>query len=518
MRHALIATALMSGLAAPGWAEEPRTGGTARVSMGSDILGTQPGVARDSGTDTVLHHIMESLVAYDDNLAVQPVLAESWEISDDGTTYTFDLRDGVSFHNGEPMTSAEVKWSWERWLDPEIGWGCNYWYDGSEALKIESIETPDPDTVVFKLNMASGLFLGQMSNFQCLPAIVHPDSVNADGEWADPIGTGPYMLAEWNKGVSIALDRFEGYTPPQGETSGYAGPREAYLDRIEFIVVPETATALASLRTGELQLTPSIGPNDEAELQSAETVTVLNEPGLEWNTLLINLRDPVMSDINMRRAIAHAIDFEGVARAVTRGAVGYNPASYSTQSTFHTDVQKQGYTRDLDKVAELLETAGYNGEPIRIQTSRRYGTMYQQAVIIQSMLSEAGIKAELDVMEWPAHLEHYLQGTFQLSSFGYSARTDPVLNYWAVIGPWEESPSYQWDNPEIYDMTFTAAASSDPEERQAVFDTIHKTMIEEVPTLNLYDTAETVAVHDSLKGFSLWAGGKARLWGTWLAE
>ncbi|MBK0329036.1 ABC transporter substrate-binding protein [Rhodobacteraceae bacterium F11138] len=518
MKHLPIVAALFGALAAPTFADTPRMGGTAKVALGADILGTQPGVVRESGTDTVLHHIFEGLVAYDATLEVQPMLAESWEISDDGKTYTFTLRDDVTFHNGQPLTSADVKWSWERWLDAELGWGCTHWYDGSEALKIEAIETPDDTTVVFRLNIPSGLFLAQMSNFQCLPAIAHPDSVDADGNWVAPIGTGPFTLGEWEKGVSVTLNKNPDYAPASGEKSGYAGQRIAYLDSVEFMVVPEPATAMAGLRAGDLHLMVNIGPLEETELGRAANVEVLTGPGLEWSTLLVNVHDPVMKDLDMRLAVAHAIDFEALAKATTRGAVGYNPASYSGQSVYHTDVQKTGYTRDLDKAAELLERAGYDGTPLKIQTSKRYGNMFQNAVIIQSMLAEAGIEAELEVLEWPAHLDNYFQGKFQLSSFGYSARTDPVMNYWSVVGPHEESPAYQWNNEDAYGMTFEAAAETDPAKRQEIFDKIHTMMIEEAPTLNLYDEVNAAAINTALNNYEIWPGGKPRLWGVWLEE
>ncbi|MCX7561902.1 ABC transporter substrate-binding protein [Sulfitobacter sp. F26204] len=519
MFHLRLLIALLIGLAAaPINADPPRMGGTAKVVLGSDILGTQPGVARDAGTDTVLHHIFESLVAYDDNLDVQPLLAERWDISDDGKAYTFTLRDGVTFHNGAPVTSAEVRWSWDRWLDPNTGWECTYWYDGTEGLKIESIDTPDPSTVVFHLNKSSGLFLAQMANFQCLTAIVHPDSVDADGQWVKPIGTGPFQLGEWNKGLSITLEKYPDYVPAAGEKSGFAGARIAYLDGVEFVIVPEVATAIAGLRSGDVHVVTDLNPTNEAELKASSNVEVMNGPGLEWMTLLLNIHDPVMQDKNMRLAIAHAIDFEGLARAVTHGKLGYNPTSYSSRSIYYGDVQATGYTRDLDKVTSYLVAANYDGDPLKIQTSRRYDVFYQNAVIIQSMLREAGIPSELEVLEWPAHLDNYFNGKFQLSSFGYSARTDPVMNYWSVVGPFEESPAYQWHDKEVYGMLGDAAIKVDQAKRQQLFDAIHTKMIEEAPTLNLYESINSAGVNTALKGYETWPAAKPRLWGVWLEK
>ena len=513
MKTLPLITLLGAGLALPA-AADPVPGGTDNVALRADILGTEPGVRRDGITDTVLHHMAESLVAHDAEMGVQPLLAESWEVSEDGTVYTFTLREGVVFHNGAPMTSAEVVWSWERWLNPETGWACTDWYDGSEDFAVEAVEATDDRTVVFRLNSANALFPTLMANIQCLPAIVHPDSAAEDGTWQELIGTGPYRLAEWDQGVSIRLERFDGYVPAAGESSGYAGARIAYLDAIEFVIVPETATALAGLRSGDLHLVDQIQPNDKAEVVGDPAVVIHEGPSLEWNALLLQTEDPLLSNIAMRRAIAHAIDFPTLATAASSGIATYNPSTVPEGSAYHGEVQAQGYARDLALVAEFLEEAGYDGETLTIQTNRRYENMFQHAVIVQAMLAEAGINAELEVLEWPAHLDAYFAGEFQLSSFGYSARTDPVLNYRSVLG--EDHPAYQWSNPEAIALVNEAALLSDPAMRQPLFDRVHQMMIEEVPTLNLYNAFTIDATRAALQGYTVWPAAKPRLWGVWL--
>jgi hypothetical protein len=186
--------------------------GTIRVAANAEIRGTNPGVNRDANTDTVMLHIIEGLVGYKDDGTPAPLLAQSIDVSKDGKTYTFKLRPGVKFHNGAPLTSADVVWSWKRYLDPNTKWLCLSEFDGSQALKIESVEAKDPLTVVFKLNQARPLFLTQIASFQCgSGGIIHKDSVNADGSWKAPIGTGPFKLGEWKRGEWIELTAFKDY-------------------------------------------------------------------------------------------------------------------------------------------------------------------------------------------------------------------------------------------------------------------------------------------------------------------
>lgn len=515
MRLMMTTAAIAASVSAGTALADPVMGGTATVAMKSDILGTQPGVDRDGITDTLLHHVMEALVAYDADVQPQPMLAESWELSEDGATYTFTLRDDVTFHNGEPMTSAEVVWSWERWLDPETGWACADWYDGSEGLTIESISAPDERTVVFELDAANALFLTQIANIQCFTAIVHPDSVDADGNWVEPIGTGPYTIAEWNQGVSITLERNEDYTPAAGEPSAYAGARTAYLDAIEFVIVPETATALAGLQSGDLDLVDQIQPNDRNEL-NADLVQIYEAPSLEWNVLLLNAFEGPMASLEMRQAVALAIDFPVLAESASAGIAGYNPSTVPEGSIYHSDVHAVGYERDLDEVARLLEAAGYDGTPLMIQTNRRFNNMYQNAVIIQAMLAEAGINAELEVLEWAAHLDNYFNKEFELSVFGYSARTDPVLNYRSTLG--EDHPAYQWENAEAISMVNEAAVLGEPAARQPLFDAVHQMMIDEVPTLNLYNAFTIDVTSNRLQGYTVWPAAKPFLWNVWIEE
>lgn len=496
---------------------EPMTQGTANVAIRADILGSEPGVKRDAVTDNVLHHVVEALVTYDGDIALQPMLAKNWEVSEDGTRYSFTLREGVTFHNGEPMTSADVKWSWERWLDPQTGFACLDWYDGSEGFKIDSIETPDPRTVVFRNNRPNPLFLSQIANFQCITAIVHPDSVR-NGAWDKPIGTGPFVFGDWNRGEGLTLERFDGYTPAPGKMSGYAGDRTAHVDAVRFTIVPETASALAALRAGDIDLVYQLQPTDRAELQDVPGVKLHEGPNLEWNVLLVQTGDALLSDIRMRRAIAHAIDFDMLAETGSYGISPYNPSTLPASSPYHSDVHKTGHVRDLERARALLAEAGYDGQPIKIQTNRRYNNMYENAVIAQAMMQEAGFNVELDVLEWPAHLDNYFSGAFQLSVFGYSARTEPVLNYQAMLGDKTGNPAYQWDSTEAIGLLEQAARSTDAAERQTLFDRVHALLLADIPTFNLFNHFSIDATSARLKGYSVWPAGKPRLWGVRIEE
>ncbi len=202
MKRTLALSALLAGLATAG-VPDPLV-----IRLNADIRGTD-GINRDANTDTVLHHIFETLVAFQDDLTIGPLLAESWEVNDDGTVYTFTLREGATFHNGDPVTSTDVKWNWDRRTAEGSEWFCKPYFDGSSGLEVTAVETPDDRTVVFRLASADALFLGQLANIQCNGWIASPANAGDDGQWRaeEAIGTGPFMLSSWEKGQSITLTR-----------------------------------------------------------------------------------------------------------------------------------------------------------------------------------------------------------------------------------------------------------------------------------------------------------------------
>lgn len=512
--RALIAGAAML-FALPATAQEPTMGGTLTVRINADMRATN-GLDRDANTDTILHHIFETLVAFRDDLSIGPVLAESWEISDDGRTYTFTLREGATFHNGDPVTSADVKWNWDWRVAQGEEWFCNPFFDGSQGLKVESVETPDERTVVFKINEPNALFLAQLANVQCNGWIASPDNVDAEGNWiADSaIGSGSFKLKEWQKGQYVTLERYDDYVPLEEEASGLAGDRTVYVDEVKFMIIPDTAAAETALFAGEIDVLPGLEASriEEAESRGAQ---VMSTPGLSWTPILIQTEDELLSDVRMRQALAHAIDFEQIAVARTAGLSEFNPSGVAQASAFFDEDFLEWPEYDPAKAQALMEEAGYNGEPIKIQTNTRYQGMYENSVMIQAMLQAAGINAELEVLDWAAQLDNYLAGKFQIQSFGYSARLDPSQLYGIIIGDKEVSPTRQWENEEAFDLYLKSTQTTDFEERKALFKQIHALMAKEVPILGLYYEPVTDAVAEGIHGYDVWPADKTRAWGVW---
>jgi peptide/nickel transport system substrate-binding protein len=488
--------------------------GEIRVAIPSDILGTDPGVKRDSTTDSVLHHVVESLVAYREDGSVAPLLAQSVRISADGATYSFALREGVSFHNGRPLTAADVKWSWQRMLEPSTGFRCRGWYDGSGGTRIASIETPDERSVVFRLEEPSGVFLANMASVQCVTAILHRDSTGPDGSWSRPIGTGPYSLAEWRRGEYVRLERFAGYRPREEPRDGYAGGREAHARSIRWLVVPDPAVAKTALLAGSLDLVEALSPIDVAELESSPGVALHMGETFSWKVLLVNKQEPLLHDVRLRRALVHALDLDALARELSEGAGRANPSAVPRRSRYHTVAHDAGHAYDPALSRRLAAEAGYRGQTIKLQTNRRFPDEFGGAVYVQALLRRAGFEVELEVLDWATQLDNYYKGRYQLQYFGFTPRTDPTLNYGLVVstGAAPELAHFV-RTPEAARLLAKSAVVSEAARRQALFDRLHRIALEDVPVIGLFNPVKVDATSRRIEGYEASSLAKPRLWG-----
>jgi peptide/nickel transport system substrate-binding protein len=511
-----FALAACTLLTVPAAALAQKQGGTIRVSINSDIRSTAVGVNRDANTDGVMMHIVEGLVGYREDGAVAPMLAESVSASADGKTYTFKLRTNVKFHNGAPMTSADVVASMKRWLDPATKWLCLADFDGSKGVKIESVDAPDAATVVMKVSKPEALFLTNLAALHCgQTAVLHKDSWNPDGSFKAPVATGPYKMGEWKRGEFIEIDAFREYTSKPGKVDGYAGAKMPYADKVRWIVIKDDAAARAALVKGQIDILPGLSQSELADMGKPPELTVKSATTMGVYGVLIQTKDPVMANVKMRKALALALDLKPIAEIATGGTGVANASVVPVVSPYHSAEQKKGHGFDLARVKQLLQEAGYKGETLKMQTNRRYPTMYDQSVMVQSMAKKAGINIELEVLDWPTQLDRYQKGNYQLSSFGYSARVDPAMSYEAMLGDKVKSPRKVWDNPQAIALYDEAMVEGSHAKRQAIFDRMHAMMLDDVPMIVLFNPGDSNGMSKKIEGYQPWPLSRERLFGVW---
>lgn len=515
-----IWVALLAGLALSGTAAAQKV---LRVGVHTGIKSSEFTTKHDEVNAAMLHQIYEPLVAYRDDMSIGPMVAERYDISRDGKTYTFKLRDGITFHNGAPVTSREVKWSWDRYLSRDWGDRCRGHFDGSEEIYLRpshvlKVETPDAGTVVFRLASPNALFLHQMASNYCIAAILHPDSVNADGSWKSPIATGPFMLKSWDKGGGAVLARFAAYKPRSEAMSGLTGAKQVKIDELRFVPFADRDALIQGFLGKQVDVLLDLSPTAYDRVKDKKGYTVYAQERLAWQQLLIQTRhDPLLRDPKLRQAIAYAIDREKIARVVALGLVQANPSAVARSSPYHTAAHDQSLGYDPEKAKALLRETAYQGETLTIQASRApYAGFYESAVLAAEMLSAVGIKAVVKEVDWPTQDKNYGANEFQLTSMSFSMRTDPALMYSAIIGQKTDHKWYLWEDLEADLWTGQAAYTTDPAERQRLFDRIHAKMIESTPTIGLYNNFRIDVSTDKLQGYRTHPMGIPRFWGVTL--
>jgi peptide/nickel transport system substrate-binding protein len=489
-----------------------QSAGTLRISLNADIRSTNF-VNRDANTDAVMLHTVEGLVAFREDGSVGMALAEKLDVSPEGMTYTFRLRPGVRFHNGATVTAEDVVWSWKRWLDPATQWRCLPEFDGRGAIKVVSVEAADPQTVVFNFEKPSALVLAQMARADCgMSAVLHKDSLDAEGKWKAPVGTGPFKLGEWKKGEYVELVRFPDYVSRPGPRDGYSGGKHALVERVRFVVIPDPSAAKAALLSGALDILTDLSTEDAAELRQRADVVVESSPTMGLSAILFQTKDPLLKDVRIRQAIAHSIDTAEIVGALTQGHAKPNNSPIPVSSPFHKGAQTKLIKRDIAMAKKLLAEAGYRGQPIKMIANKRYTATFDAAVLVQAMAGEAGIKIELEVLDWATQLDKYTKGDYQTMSFTYSARLDPALSFEMMSGPKATQPRKVWDNADGLKVLHEAMAVSDTPKRQALFDDLYARWLADMPAIVLYNGIESAGIRKNVRGYKPFPMGLARAW------
>lgn len=421
---------------------ESDAGGGAETEVASELniaYSSQPPTLDPLITTAVATRILartfyEPLLAVDHQGEVQTVLAEDYEISEDGLTMTFTLREDVPFHDGSIMEAEDVVASLERWIETTQV-GQSYFSEAAVASSEEGVVTL---TMAEPMYVAPELLADSAQSVYVMPATViaeaGPEGVQ------EHVGTGPYQYGDWATDQYLRVDRFEDYVSPEGDPIGMTGEKTAHYQEIYFQFVDDAQTRQAGLQGGEYDLSVPI-PWDNADAIDADenTEVVLGESG--FTIIIFNKQQGPMADVNMRRAVYHAFEPEASMQAAYGTETYYtmNAALVSEDSPWYVEPsqeQREMYEEsDPDLVNQYLEEAGYDGEEITILTTRDQEDHYDQAVVLQQQLAEHGINAELEVTDWPSVQQNREDpDSFDLTITGIAWVNVPVLFHF--LHPW----------------------------------------------------------------------------------
>jgi peptide/nickel transport system substrate-binding protein len=519
MRPLYLAAASAALLAGCGQSSPELEGSVLRARLNADIVSSDPGMKRDANTDAVILHVVEGLVAASDDGTVIPMLASRWDISADGLTYRFHLRPGVRFHNDAPLTAAEVVWSLNRYLAADSRWRCKADLSHGGVAPVVSVRADGRDIVEIKLAHAAPLFLTELARVDCGgTGITHRDSLDADGNWRHPIGTGPFRWGKWQHREYIDLLRYEGYRPLSGPPNGTGGGKRVLVDRVRFSIIPDGSAAAAALLRGSLDVLDALAPNELANVSHAPGIHLASGPSLDFYGILFQVRDPAMADPRLRRAIAHSIDVDALTRVVTHDTGTPNSSPVPTASAFFGMAQRPLIKRDLAKARALAKAAGYRGQPIQLATSHAPPEMYDAAILVQAMARDAGINIEVVTLDWASQLARYTGGNYQAMVFGFSARLDPSLSFGVLVGDKAKEPRKTWDTPVANALLRQSITTGDRGARQEIFDQMERHFRADAPAIILYNTRRVTALRDRVTGYRNWPGQTQRLWNVGLEK
>ena len=487
-RRSLVAA---SGLAPLGlmlaWGVSPvlaQDGATeVTIGMSNEPNTLDPHLVIGRHSETFLMNIYDSLVKTGPDNTFLPSLAESWEQLDE-TTWQFKLRQGVTFHNGEPFRAEAVKFTFDRVLNPETEATT-----ASLLSTLEGVEIIDEMTVNILTNQPDIMFLQRIS--ELYGPILPPQYVQEVGVetlGVEPIGTGPFMLSEWVKNERLVLEAYQDY---------WNGPPS--VDRIVVRPILEDATRISALLTNEVQLINAVPYIRIAELEANPDLRVETVPSPRVFFVVIDPREPPFDDVRVRQALNYAIDVEAIinslymghatrlATVVDTAALGYDPSI-------------EPYTYDPERARELLAEAGYSDgfETTFNAFTGSIADHSQAAQAIVDYLRNVGINANLNMMEFgafgPVRVGNEA-GPLFIYSFGDWAGEPSFMIQWMMQG--DASLFYQ--NPEILALLEEASATFDTEERTRIYSEVQQLLKEDAGFIYLFQADAVFAMRQNIR-------------------
>lgn len=482
--------------------EDIPKGGTLQAAVGGDPQNLDPHTTTINVAQMVLDNVVQELFEVDENLDIQPLLAEDYEVSNDGTTYEITLKESVKFHNGDALTSADVKYTIERILNPDLGSPR-----AANFELVDSIETPDESTVVFELSEPFAPFIIGLAE----SAGIVPEG--AEDLKQNPIGTGPFSLEGWQTDEQVTLSKF----------GDYHADKLPYLDGVKFDVIPEASTRMTQLRDGSAHAMFSVPFQRADDIGNASNTSLQSVSSLWKLGFWFNTDEPPFDDPRVRRAISHAINREQLVQGVLfgKGEIAHNPIPPT--STWRDRIETgAAHEFDRQKAQSLLNEAGVDPSSINtsIKAQRTPGPSYaDSATLIQSQLSQLQMNVDVDIMDFSTWLQEvWVDKNYQLAVGSWAGRIDPDGWYYRQFhseGAWNR---WNYSNSEIDDLLVKGRTTTDPKARADIYSQVDTIVSEEAPQVYLFFREDMTGLKNSVGGYKLTPAHNSEFEGTYLKE
>ena len=444
----------------------PAEAATLRMAWSADATGLDPHKQTAFSSIRLLELIYEPLVRLDAELNVIPAIASSWEFSEDAKTLTFKLDPNAKFTNGAQVTPADVKASFERILDEATSAAAR-----SNFLSIDSIETPDDQTVVFNLNTPDVPILVAMATINA--AIVPASEIEAGKVGTEAVGSGPFKLDSWEPNSREVLSA----------NSDWAGGDLA-IDGITISVLPDETAILASLRAGQTDFALLNDPLVATMVPNEPNLQLNRVPGLAYNVLQLNPSRPPMDNLKVRQAMSCAIDRQAIVDAALAGEG--QVTGPLTMPAFAQDPDTLFcYKQDLEKARQLMAEAGVDGFSAKvIAATGEPPVAASEAQVLQAQLAEIGVNLEIEMMELNVYVDTWLKGDFDMAVAQNGGRPDPYTmynRYFTKDGNLLKVSNFVDDT--LDSLMREGQAETDPAKRVEIFHKFENHLVEQSPWL-----------------------------------
>ena len=476
------------------------TGGDLHVALNTQTPTLDPHLGNGIATRDAARPIFETLVTLNENYEVKPMLAERFEQSDDGLVFTFYLREGVKFHNGKEMKAEDVVASLKRWIE-NVGRAKNAIGDGKfEVINDYTVQLTLPKPSVGALHV-----LAATNQFGAIMPKEIVESAPVEGI-KEYIGTGPFKFVEWKQDQYIHYEKYEDYQSPEGTPSGLAGKREALVDNLYIDFVVDSSTRVAGLTTEQYDIGINMPVDSYDQLKSSKNLN--NEVALASSAVIVfNKKEGILSNPAMRQAFNMALDYEEIMLAGFTNPEFYRLSPgimYPEQADWFTEAGIENYNPNNPQQAKkMFEEAGYNGETIRILTTRDYESLYNTAIVMQAQLEKIGVNVKLDVVDWPTLQQLHIEpSAYDAFTSGFSAVTDPTqhLIFDPSYGGWN-------DDQKTADLVAKIRTSATPAEAFPYWEELQEhTWTTQLPYIRFGDSYSLFTYTDSVTGFNQFEG------------
>ena len=475
---------------------EPVTGGTLRVGfLISQIVTLDPQqLSQGVVAGSILPSIFSSLVQFDQDLGLVPDLAETWTVSDDGLEYVFNLRDGLTFHNGDALTAEDVLYTYERTTNPDFASP-----HANKLALVDSIEAPDDLTVALTLTDPFAPFLAVACTRGPGRALTPvPQSVveeMGDEQFGiTPVGSGPFMVVadSVELGQGMRLEAFEGW---------YGG--RPYLDAVEIQLIPEPSSAVSALEAGDVDLIDPAPATLFEQLASNPDVVVVEGPSTSWRGVVMNYARPPWDDINARMAVSKAIDRQAFVDTAFFGlaipSVGAIAPAFGWAYLPPEEVENpQAF--NMEEARALAEEAGIIGAQPIIISSEEIGQ--RPTEVLRTMLVDLGLDPQVDFQQAAAFNERWQAGDYDMFLHGSVVDADPDDGHWNIFyseGPWN---TYGYNSEEADALLVATRETADQAERARLFQELQTVLERDVAAAFAYHPKDLVAFTQDVAGFA----------------